>query len=97
MAPTDLVALGVPTGGKLLFQTANASLHMPTVPDSGVLPGTVVMPHGVPGMNVNALIPTGVGMLEPLSGQHYMTGITVQVSSPSENVYPLSRTQPGLR
>jgi formate dehydrogenase len=83
MAPTDLVALGVPAGGKLLFQTACARLHMPTVPDSSVLPGTVVVPHGVPDMNVNALIPTGVGMLEPLSGQHYMTGITVQVSRPS--------------
>jgi hypothetical protein len=80
MAPTDLVALGMPAGGKLLFQTASARLHMPTVPDSGVLPGTVVVPHGVPGMNVNALIPTGVAMLEPLSGQHYMTGISVQVS-----------------
>jgi formate dehydrogenase len=80
MAPTDLVALGVPAGGKLLFQTTSARLHMPTVPDRGVLPGTVVVPHGVPGMNVNALIPTGVEMLEPLSGQHYMTGITVQVS-----------------
>jgi hypothetical protein len=34
----------------------------------------------VPGMNVNALIPTGVTMLEPLSGQHRMTGIAVQVT-----------------
>jgi hypothetical protein len=83
MAPTDLVALGMPAGGTLLFETASARLPMPTVPDHSVLPGTVVVPHGVPGMNVNALIPTGVERLEPLSGQHYMTGITVQVSCPS--------------
>jgi hypothetical protein len=83
MAPPDLVALGVPAGGQLLFQTASARLHMPTVPDSSVAPGTVVVPHGIPGMNVNALIPTGVAMLEPLSGQHCMTGLTVQVSRPS--------------
>jgi hypothetical protein len=30
-------------------------------------------------MNVNAVIPTGAAHLEPLSGQHYMTGIVVQV------------------
>jgi formate dehydrogenase len=86
MAPTDLVALGVPEGAELLFQTASASLRLPTVPDSGVLPGTVVVPHGVPGMNVNALIPTGVAMLEPLSGQHYMTGTIVQVSLATQSV-----------
>ena len=42
--------------------------------------GTVVVPHGVPGMNVNALMPSGVTHLEPLSGQHHMTGIAVQVT-----------------
>jgi hypothetical protein len=45
-----------------------------------VPPKTVVVPHGVPGMNVNALLPTGVEMLEPVSGQHFMTGIAVHVT-----------------
>jgi hypothetical protein len=40
----------------------------------------VVVPHGLPNANVNALIPSGVEMLEPLSGQHRLTGIPVQVS-----------------
>jgi hypothetical protein len=31
-------------------------------------------------MNVNALIPSGATQLEPLSGQHRMTGIAVQVT-----------------
>ena len=47
----------------------------------GVPQKTVVVPHGVPGMNVNALLPTGVEMLEPISGQHFMTGIAVRVTA----------------
>ena len=52
---------------------------MPVLAVTGVPQGIVVIPHGVPGLNVNALIPTGVTMLEPLSGQHQMTGIAVQI------------------
>jgi formate dehydrogenase len=80
LAPTDLAALGVPEGGDILLHTTSATLQMPAVPVSGVSPGTVVVPHGVPGMNVNALMPSGVTHLEPLSGQHRMTGIAVQVT-----------------
>jgi len=80
LAPTDLAALGVPEGGELLLHTTSATLRVPAVPVLGVLPGTVVVPHGVSGMNVNALMPTGVTMLEPLSGQHRMTGIAVRIT-----------------
>jgi len=80
LAPADLAALGAPEGGDILLHTASATLQMPSVPVSGVSPGTVVVPHGVPGMNVNALMPSGVTQLEPLSGQHRMTGIVVQVT-----------------
>src|SRR5262249_51118890 len=80
LAPADLAALGVPEGGNILLHTPGATLQVPAVPVSGVVPGTVVVPHGVPGMNVNALMPSGVTHLEPLSGQHRMTGIAVQVT-----------------
>jgi anaerobic selenocysteine-containing dehydrogenase len=80
LAPADLVVLGVPEGGDILLHTPGATLQMPAVPVSGVSPGTVVVPHGVPGMNVNALVPSGVTHLEPLSGQHRMIGIAVQVT-----------------
>src|SRR5499426_546271 len=85
LAPADLVALGVPDGGDILLHTASAMLQMPAVPVSGVSPGTVVVPHGVPGMNVNALMPSGVTHLEPLSGQHRMTGIAVHVTVASQS------------
>jgi hypothetical protein len=80
LAPTELAALGVPTGGEILVQTTSTTLRMPVLAVNGVPQGIVVIPHGVPGLNVNALIPTGVTMLEPLSGQHQMTGIAVQVT-----------------
>jgi anaerobic selenocysteine-containing dehydrogenase len=80
LAPADLAALGVPEGGDILLHTTSTTLQIPAVPASGVSPGTVVVPHGVPDMNVNALMPSGVTHLEPLSGQHRMTGIDVQVT-----------------
>ncbi len=78
--PAELLALGVPAGGELLLHTTSATLRISAVPVRDVPPKTVVVPHGVPGMNVNALLPTGVEMLEPISGQHFMTGIVVRVT-----------------
>jgi hypothetical protein len=80
LAPADMAALSIPVGGEVLLQTTSATLRMPVLSVTGVPQGIVVIPHGVPGLNVNALIPTGVTMLEPLSGQHQMTGIAVQVT-----------------
>jgi formate dehydrogenase len=80
LAPTDMAALGVSEEGEVLIQTTSATLRIPALPVIGVPQGIVVVPHGVPGVNVNALIPTGVTMLEPLSGQHWMTGIMVWVT-----------------
>jgi hypothetical protein len=52
---------------------------MMAVPMDEVAPGLVVVPHGVPGVNINGLIPSSADCLEPLSGQHWMTGIAVRV------------------
>jgi formate dehydrogenase len=79
-APLDLLALGLPEGGEVRLQTASATLCLPAVPRAEVARGTVVVPHGLPEANVNALIPSGLAMLEPVSGQHHMTGIPVRVT-----------------
>ena len=79
MAPDDLARLGLPEGGDVVLETACTSLRVTAIPSSDISCGLVVVPHGVPGMNVNALIASGVTMLEPLSGQHRMTGTPVQV------------------
>jgi anaerobic selenocysteine-containing dehydrogenase len=80
LAMTDYAALGLETGDEVVLQTATATLQVIARPRADVMPGTVVVPHGVPEANINALIPTGVAMLEPLSGQHRMTGIPVRVT-----------------
>jgi formylmethanofuran dehydrogenase subunit D len=79
-APSDLADLGLPHGGTVRLQTASASLQIDAVPVEEVTAGVVVVPHGLPNANVNALIPSGAERLEPLSGQHRLTGIPVQVS-----------------
>ncbi|ETX02899.1 MAG: hypothetical protein ETSY2_34595 [Candidatus Entotheonella gemina] len=78
-APDDLRALGLPQGGHVRLQTAGGTLSIMAMPMDDVEPGLVVVPHGLPGVNVNGLIPSSPALLEPLSGQHVMTGIPVQV------------------
>jgi formate dehydrogenase len=80
MAPADCAALGLGSGSEVVLHTASAALQVPVLPVAEVLPGTVVLPHGLAAANVNALLPTGITMIEPLSGQHRMTGIPVRVT-----------------
>ncbi len=80
LSPQDLTGLGLPNGGDVWLQTASATLQVSAVPVADVARGQVVVPHGLSEMNVNALIPTGIEMIEPLSGQHRMTGIPVRVT-----------------
>jgi formylmethanofuran dehydrogenase subunit D len=79
-SPGDLQALGLPDGGRVRLQTTAGTLSIMAVPMEDVAPGLVVVPHGLPGINVNGLIPSSTDRLEPLSGQHWMTGIPVQVT-----------------
>jgi hypothetical protein len=75
----DLAALGLPDGGKVILQTASATLHVSAIPVADVTQGLVVAPHGLMESNVNALIPSGLDRIEPMSGQYRMTGSLVQV------------------
>ena len=56
-------------------------LRLPARIHDDVLPGTVVVPHGLPGANLNALIPSGpdAQTIEPISGMHQMQGIAVRL------------------
>ncbi len=79
-SPADLQALGLPQGGQVRLQTTGGALSIMATPIADVAPGLVVVPHGLPGVNVNGLIPSSPDRLEPLSGQHWMTGIPVRVT-----------------
>ena len=80
LAPGDLASLGLPRGGEILLETTGTTLQVPAVPVTDVPQGIVVVPHGLREANANALIPTGIEMIEPLSGQHRMTGIPVRIT-----------------
>jgi formate dehydrogenase len=81
MAASDLAALGMPDGGPVWIESAAGGLEIVAAPRDGIAPRTIVVPHGLPGINVNALIPSGPASVERVSGQHQMTGISVRVHS----------------
>lgn len=77
--PEDMQALSLQAGASLELRSAAGVLSLPAQPKEGVARGTIVVPHGVPGLNINALIPSGEEQIEPISGQHVMTGIPIEV------------------
>jgi len=79
MRPDDMLSLGVKDGAPVELRTKAGSLRVPVRGRDGLAPRTVVVPHGLPDVNVNALIPSGVDEVERWSGQHRMTGIAVTV------------------
>src|SRR5262249_51821420 len=84
MAPGDLAKLGIPDGGMISVESSAGQLEIVAAPKAGVGARTIVVPHGLPAINMNALIPSGPGSAEPVSGQHCMTGISVSVRLKSQ-------------
>ncbi|MFN7950220.1 MAG: molybdopterin-dependent oxidoreductase [bacterium] len=83
LAPADLAALGLVDGDAIALETAAGRLTLEARAQDGLATRTVVVPHGIPGANVNALIPSGPDAIEWLSGQHVMTAIAVRVTAAS--------------
>lgn len=79
LSPQDLSRLGLAEGQTIEIQCRGESLRIPAQAVEGLMPGTVVVPHGLPELNVNRLIPAGVEQIERVSGQLTMTGVRAQV------------------
>jgi anaerobic selenocysteine-containing dehydrogenase len=75
----DMERLSLQEGDDILVSSAAGEIRLPARSHEGVLPGMVVIPHGLPGANVNTLISSDRSLIEPLSGMHRMTGNRVQV------------------
>ena len=75
----DMERLSVQEGEDILVSSAAGSIRLPAWSHEGVLPGMVVVPHGLPEANVNILIGNDRSLIEPLSGMHRMTGNQVHV------------------
>lgn len=79
MRPQDLTELGLPAGGPIEIVSGAGRLRIEVRGMEGLAPRTVVVPHGLPELNINELIPAGVDAIERVSGQLEMTGIRVEV------------------
>lgn len=92
--PSDLAALGVEDGSMVRIENAHGALEAPVRADETLRSGVVAMTHGWgnartpglrvakahPGVNVNALLPSGPGAYEKLSNQAFMTGVPVSIA-----------------
>ena len=80
--PQDAAGLGIPAmGGKIRLETEAGALEIRAIANEGTPLRSVVLPHGIPGLNFNDLVSTGSENIDRLSGQHRMTGIPVRVTS----------------
>ncbi|MEM6993183.1 MAG: molybdopterin-dependent oxidoreductase [Myxococcota bacterium] len=80
MRSDDMATAGVRAGDVVSLQTAEGRIRLPVTPHDELPPRCVVVPHGLPDVDVNALIPAGAEHVERLSGQLRMTGIDVDVA-----------------
>lgn len=79
LCPDDLAALGLRDGDRIEVARGDQRLTLPARGVEGVAPRTVVVPHGLPDVNVNRLIPAGPDNIERVSGQLRMTAIEARV------------------
>lgn len=82
----DAARLGIAPGDRVRIRGQGGALVLPAGVIPQVAPGTVVIPHGLPDANVNELIPSGAAAAEPASGQHRMTGISIEIEVVSKVV-----------
>lgn len=93
LAPEDAARLGVVDGGRVRVSNAYGVVEANAKIDPTLREGAVAMTHGFgnartsgqpvaqrhPGVNVNALSPTGPGSFDPVSTMSHLTGIPVDV------------------
>ena len=77
--PNDMKQGGFENGDTITLLGNEDAIALPVKAQATVMPGSVVLPHGLPDVNVNRLIPSGPGRVEPVSGNHWMTGIPVRL------------------
>lgn len=91
--PDDVAALQLDPGDRLVVSNDFGAIETPFVVDDSLQPGVVAMSHGygharsfglslahaAPGVNVNALMPTGADSHEPLSNMAHLTGVPVKI------------------
>ena len=94
MHPTDAAARQIADGAAVRIRNDNGEITGQAKVTEELMAGVVAMTHGwghtqsqgmrnaqaMPGVNCNALLPSGSNSFEPISNQAHMTGIPVDVS-----------------
>jgi anaerobic selenocysteine-containing dehydrogenase len=94
MNPTDAATRGLADGARVHCKSPWGEIEATISCDDTLREGVVAMTHGWgnkktsgmanaqkhPGVNANALLPSGIDSYEPLSSQAFMTGIPVEIS-----------------
>lgn len=78
--PQDMLRLEVEKGETIRINQNGHTIQLPAIPKEDVTSGTIIVPHGLPEININTLIPSGPTRIEPVSGNHWMTGIPVTIN-----------------
>jgi anaerobic selenocysteine-containing dehydrogenase len=79
LCPSDMERLYLKKDDEIIVSSTSGEIRIPVQPHDGVMAGTVIIPHGLPEVNVNKLIASDHALIEPLSGMHRMTGNRVQI------------------
>jgi len=93
--PDDASRKGVSAGDKVRVWNDWGEVSVEIREDEDLMRGVVAMTHGwgnaktpgmrvanrTPGVNQNALLPSGVGSFDPLSNQAFMTGVPVDIAA----------------
>lgn len=81
MHPKDLATRNLDDGAAVELRTSVGALRVNVRAEPDVSLGTVVMPHGVHGVSLNDILPSGPEHIERVSGQLAMTGVVVEVAA----------------
>src|SRR5262249_20616184 len=77
--PDDMKRLALNEDETVEIQSLVSSIMIPVRGMDTIMPGTIVVPHGLPEINVNSLISSAPEHIDPVSGMHQMVGHRVQV------------------
>lgn len=71
--------LGLENGDLVKIKSKAGHIIIPVAAKAGLMPGTGTVPHGLPHVNVKALISSDRQYIEPASGMHQMNGHPVKI------------------
>jgi formate dehydrogenase len=77
--PKDMQRFSLEPSQLVEIKSQSGAIQIPVRAMETLMPGTIIVPHGLPGVNVNALISSAADYIEPMSGMHQMVGHRVKV------------------